>query len=209
MLTFDEVDPSSTAVITIDMQHDFVHGDRAVPGTAAVVPVIARLLGLARERSVRIVHVVRLYLPDGSNAERCRKPPPGGRLPLVNPGSPGADIVPDLLPSPVRLDAELLLAGRPQDIGPLEHVIYKPRWGAFHRTALEEMLRSSGVDTLIFAGCNFPNCPRTSIYEASERDFRIALVADACSGVYERGRQELVNIGVSVVDIADVGRMLE
>ena len=34
----------------------------------------------------------------------------------------------------------------------------------------------------MFCGCNFPNCPRTSIYEASERDFRVVLARDAISG---------------------------
>jgi nicotinamidase-related amidase len=48
-------------------------------------------------------------------------------------------------------------------------------------------------------GCNFPNCPRTSIYEASERDFRIVLVEDAVSGLYERGTEEMRNIGVRLM----------
>jgi len=47
-------------------------------------------------------------------------------------------------------------------------------------------------------GCNFPNCPRTTVYEASERDFRVVFVPDATSGVYERGVRELENIGVAV-----------
>ena len=49
-------------------------------------------------------------------------------------------------------------------------------------------------------GCNFPNCPRTSIYEASERDLRIMLVSDAISGLYDQGRSELENIGVVIAD---------
>jgi nicotinamidase-related amidase len=52
------------------------------------------------------------------------------------------------------------------------------------------------VTSLAFTGCNFPNCPRTSIYEASERDFRIVLVEDAVSGLYDRGRKEMTDIGV-------------
>lgn len=54
------------------------------------------------------------------------------------------------------------------------------------------------MSTLVFCGCNFPNCPRTSIYEASERDFRVVVVRDAVSGLYERGERELENIGVHV-----------
>jgi hypothetical protein len=51
-------------------------------------------------------------------------------------------------------------------------------------------------------GCNFPNyCPRTTIYETSERDFRIVLVKDAISLIYDiRGLQELQNIGVSLMN---------
>lgn len=56
----------------------------------------------------------------------------------------------------------------------------------------------------MFCGCNFPNCPRTSIYQASERDFRIVLAKDAISGLYERGCGELENIGVRVLSAAEV-----
>ena len=84
-------------------------------------------------------------------------------------------------------------------MGLKEWIMYKPRWGAFFGTKLEEHLRSLGTSTVVFAGCNFPNCPRTSIYEASERDFRVVAIEDAISGVYEKGRTELAGIGVSVL----------
>ncbi len=47
-------------------------------------------------------------------------------------------------------------------------------------------------------GNNFPNCPRTSIYEASERDFKVGLATDAMSRIYDRGIEELKNIGVTM-----------
>ena len=56
------------------------------------------------------------------------------------------------------------------------------------------------INTLVVCGCNFPNCPRATVYEASERDFRIVLVADATSGVYERDLRVLGNIGVNLMD---------
>ena len=76
--------------------------------------------------------------------------------------------------------------------------------GAFYNTPLEAYLRQQELSTLIFTGCNFPNCPRTSIYEASERDFRVLLVEDAVSGLYERGKEELRNIGVSMARADEV-----
>jgi nicotinamidase-related amidase len=97
----------------------------------------------------------------------------------------------------------LLLAGGLQQIGPAEHVLYKPRWGAFYDTQLEQHLRGNSSSTVVFAGCNFPNCPRTSIYEASERDFRVVLVSDAVSGTYERGINECRAIGVTVAEVSE------
>ncbi|MGI8832615.1 MAG: cysteine hydrolase family protein, partial [Nitrososphaeraceae archaeon] len=85
-------------------------------------------------------------------------------------------------------------------ISPMEWIMYKPRWGAFYNTELEEHLHSLGVNTVVVCGCNFPNCPRTTIYEASERDFRIVLVKDATSVIYDLGLEELKNIGVSIMD---------
>jgi nicotinamidase-related amidase len=85
-----------------------------------------------------------------------------------------------------------------------EVIIYKPRWGAFYNTSLESHLRDFGVNSLVFSGCNFPNCPRTSIYEASERDFRIVLAEDAISGLYPKGKKELQNIGVRVAAAAEI-----
>lgn len=92
-----------------------------------------------------------------------------------------------------------LLAGKILQVGSHEWAIYKPRWGAFYQTKLDEFLRRLEVDTLVFIGCNFPNCPRTSIYEASERDYRLIMIEDVVSGTYERGLTELSNIGVRMI----------
>jgi nicotinamidase-related amidase len=148
---------------------------------------------------------VRLYLPDGSNVDPCRRQDVerGKRIVLL--GTGGAELVDELKPSySVRLDAEGLLGGGLQLIGPDEWIMYKPRWGAFYRTPLEAHLRGLDVNTIAVCGCNFPNCPRATIYEASERDFRVAVVTDATSGLYEWGLRELKNIGVEPVSADDV-----
>ena len=41
-------------------------------------------------------------------------------------------------------------------------------------------------------------CFYCTIYEASERDFRIITIKDAISGLYEQGEKEMRNIGVGV-----------
>jgi nicotinamidase-related amidase len=60
------------------------------------------------------------------------------------------------------------------------------------------------VDTVVFVGCNFPNCPRTSIYEASERDYRVVVVTDAVSGLYDRALVELADIGAALMTSDEV-----
>ncbi|MGA9677672.1 MAG: isochorismatase family cysteine hydrolase [Mycobacterium sp.] len=201
----------SAALVLIDVQRDFVDtsddmGDEEasmpVAGTAAAIAAMSKLAKAFRERGLPIVHIVRLYQPDGSNADLVRRRVIEQGARIAAPGSAGSQIAAELLPDVVELDHELLLSGGAQQIGTAEHVIYKPRWGAFNRTSLERHLRESGIDTVVFAGCNFPNCPRTSIYEASERDFRIVLVSDAVSGLYDRGVDECRAIGVDVRDLS-------
>ncbi len=199
-------DFASVALVTIDTQRDTLDGQPfEVPGTSAALPEMRRLAAAFRATGRPIVHVVRLYRPDGSNVDLCRRRAVADGARLVLAGSPGAELASDLVPaSAPRLDTELLLAGGIQRVGPGEAIIYKPRWGAFFQTPLEAHLRALGVSTLVFAGCNFPNCPRTSIYEASERDFRLVLVEDAISGLYERGKDELRGIGVVLMNAAEL-----
>ena len=199
-------DLSSAALITIDTQRDVLDGGALeIPGTSAVLPQMSALLSCFRGLRAPIVHIVRLYRPDGSNADLCRRGMLERGAPILHPGVNGTQLAEELLPEAgMRLDDELLLAGGVQALDSREAVIYKPRWGAFYGTPLEEHLREREVNTLVFCGCNFPNCPRTSIYEASERDYRVVVAADAVSGLYERGERELENIGVRLMSSDDL-----
>ena len=191
-------DFDSMALITIHMQQDFLAGQPfEIPGTSEILPRMQRLAAAFRRARLPIVHMVRLYKSDGSNVDLCRRRAVEQGAAIVCPGTLGAELAPPLLPGPnAKLDANLLLSGAPQPLGPKEWVMYKPRWGAFFQTPLEQHLLTLGVTSIAFAGCNFPNCPRASMYEASERDFRIVLVADAVSGLYDRCQEEMSGIGV-------------
>jgi nicotinamidase-related amidase len=200
----------SMALITIDMQNDFLKGQPfEIPGTSEILPRMRKLVETFRRAGRPVIHMVRLYKSDGSNADLCRRSAVEQGAALVCPGTPGAELAQPLLPAQEsKLDAELLLSGAAQPLGQNEWAIYKPRWGAFFGTSLERHLLNLRITSLAFAGCNFPNCPRTSIYEASERDFRIVLVEDAISGLYDRGRDEMTNIGVVLTNSEQLSQLI-
>ncbi len=165
MSRYTEPEHHRSALITIDTQRDTLDGQPfEIPGTSEAVPRMAALAASFRDRGLPIVHVVRIYLPDGSNVDIARRESVEGGAALVLAGSEGVQVAEPLLPAAdVRIDTRLLLDG----------------------------------------GFQEPNCPRASIYEASERDFRLVAIADAISGLYERGRDELEGIGVGVMSTQD------
>jgi nicotinamidase-related amidase len=200
MSKYTEPELDKTVLITIDTQRDTLDGQPLeIPGTSAVLPNIRLLLNIFRNRSMPIIHIVRIYQRDGGNVDICRREAVENGLPWILKDSEGCQITSEFFtPGVVALNTSLLLSGGIQNISTNEVIIYKPRWGAFYHTPLEKYLKKLNVSTLIFTGCNYPNCPRTSIYEASERDFRIILVTNAISGLYEQGEREMRNIGVGL-----------
>jgi len=206
MVDYTTAQWEKSALVTIDTQCDTLEGQPfAVAGTDEILPLIRQLLEAFRKSRRPIVHVVRLYPEDGHDVDLCRKALVESGKRLFRPGTSGCQLAPALRPEPgTRLDENLLLAGKLQAIAPNEVVIYKPRWGAFYRTGLEQHLRRQDVSTLIFCGCNFLNCPRASIYQASERDFRVVVAKDAVSGIYRRAETELEAIGIALMTTARI-----
>jgi nicotinamidase-related amidase len=189
-------DPRRSALVLIDTQVDFLDGGASpIPGTTQILPNIERLLVAYRRAALPIVHVIRLY--DGEDVDLPRRAAIAAGAPIVRPGSAGAQIAPELRRAGAPdLDAPALLSGRTQNLGPHEVALWKPRWSAFHRTVLDEHLTGLGVHTVVFAGCNYPNCPRASIYDASEHDYRVLIASDAISGIEDPHLEEAGRIGV-------------
>lgn len=203
---YTKLDYTRSAIITIDTQCDTLDGQPfEIAGTSAALPKMLALLQEYRKLGRPIVHIIRIYKQDGTNVDLCRRSAIIGGAQMLLKGEAGCELVASLFPKrTVHLKFDLLLSGGIQSVGKNEVIIYKPRWGAFYKTPLDNHLQNLGVDSLVFSGCNFPNCLRTSIYEASERDFRVALAEDAVSGLYPKGKKELENIGVKVASTIEI-----
>lgn len=212
MSHYTELHLDRAALLTVDVQNDFTLADAPaeIAGTLQAVPAIQIVLRAFRRAARPIVHVVRLYQPDGSNVELTRRKQIEDGDTLVLPGSDGADLLSELKPDrTANLDPDLLLAGEVQQLANFEWAMYKPRWGAFFNTSLHHHLKNLDVDTVVVCGCNFPNCPRTTLYEASERDYRLGLVTDGTSGLYDQALIELADIGVKLHKAASYAEKLE
>ncbi|MEU4421808.1 isochorismatase family cysteine hydrolase [Actinoplanes sp. NPDC024001] len=200
---------SSSALVVIDMQVDFAEGGALpIAGTGAVTPNVRRLADGYRRAGLPIVHIVRLYPPGSSDVDLPRRAFIEAGGVAGAPGTPGSAVIAGIAApgEPLPVDADVLLAGKPQVLAENEIVLFKPRWGAFYRTELEGWLRDRQVDTVVVAGCNLPNCPRATLFEASERDFRTVLAEDAVSQVSAERLADLAGIGVV---LATTGTVLD
>jgi nicotinamidase-related amidase len=157
-------DPSTTALVIIDMQRDFIEPSgfgeslgNDVSLLAQIVPTVSALLALARESGWFVVHTRESHAADLSDcppAKRLRGAPnarigdegPMGRI-LIR-GEPGNAIVDALAPT----EGEL--------------VIDKPGKGAFYATSLAQELEARHITHLVFAGVTTEVCVQTSMREA-------------------------------------------
>jgi len=164
-----------TAVVAIDMHRG--HLDPAVATLPLPAercgPVIKRAAALfadLRERRVPIVHVVTEYRDAAEIAanpfwKAAHDDPAKARRGILNHnlmGGPGTEIIPEL--------------HDPRDVV----VRSKKRYSVFQPTDLEFVLRHRlGIDTVILAGINTTTCVLCAGFEATNRDFRVVVAADA------------------------------
>jgi ureidoacrylate peracid hydrolase len=95
------------------------------------------------------------------------------------------------------------LAVEPGDI-----LLEKPRFGAFHGTDLELILRARGIDTVIIAGIDTRICCDTTAREANARDFRVLFLSDGTATASDEAQEAtLKTIGAvfgQVLTVEDV-----
>ena len=172
---------SATALLMIDFQRDFV--DPGGFGEALgndvsllrrVVPAAERVLRMAREHGLLIVHTREGHRSDLTDCPPSKKargrlkagigdPGPMGRI-LVR-GEGGHDIVKELGP----------------EVG--EPVIDKPGKGAFYATDLDAILKHRGIRHLVVCGVTTEVCVSTTVREANDRGYD-CLVLEDCVASY-------------------------
>lgn len=189
-MTFEQFLPAAalTALICIDMQHDFVNptAPAAVAGAVDCVSAIERAARAIRERGV-VIWMNRAYEPDGSNVERSRLPK-WRRAPFVVSGTAGAEMVPEL--GVAHGDIKMI----------------KPSYSAFFGTDLEQVLTSNGIEHVVLCGVDLARCVRASAVDALSRSYLVTVLADGTSTRSESAKtanlEDLVDLGAVVVTSA-------
>lgn len=199
-------DPVRSVLVTMDMQIAFADPGSPLfaPGTELVADQVRQCARLFEDAARPVVHVMRLYGEGRWLPEITRRDFVALNPDILAPESKGAALIPGLLPEDAEIDWRIVVEGRPQRLAPKVHLLAKPRWGAFHRTAMEDLLETLDADSLLICGTFFPNCVRATIYEALSRDLRIAVIPEATAGWTDERAADLHAVGLRSLPLAEL-----
>jgi nicotinamidase-related amidase len=153
--------PERTVLVNVDMQNCFVHGSPiSAPDGLVVQDRINRVAAACRAAGILVIHASHVLRPDGSNTGVLSEIAPIVKQGIINKGSESAALHKGLV------------------VDPRDILLEKPRFGAFHATDLELILRSRGIDTIIITGIATNVCCETTAREATVRDFRVFFLSD-------------------------------
>ncbi len=166
------VDPRHTALVTQECQQAVIGKLSALPDLAAaaqgeVVANIAELVRVGREAGIPIIHCTAERRADGQGANT------NARLfqymakaeSQLTPGSPGAQLVPEI---PVA-DSDLVLP-RLHGLSP------------FQGTELDFILRNLGVRTLVGVGVSVNVAIQNLTFDAVNASYQVVVPRDAVAG---------------------------
>jgi nicotinamidase-related amidase len=176
--------PSTTALLIIDMQRDFLSPggylsaqSYSITRFQSLIPRLVSLLSTFRRAGFPIFHTREGHADHMStvssrelhrsnvNGAQIGSRGPLGRL-LIR-GERGHDIVSELQPL-----AE-------------EMVVDKPGRGAFTHTELDLALRAQGIRNLVVCGVTADACVNSTVREASDRGYDVLVVEDGVESVSE------------------------
>lgn len=174
------LDPARTALVIIDMQYAsacrttglgkwLADGGRAEMGKSRFdriegicVPTIQRLLRFFRERRMRVIYVtIGSLSPDYADMPRNLRQVArsvGNRV-----GEPVHAILREIAPEPDEI------------------VMNKTTTGAFQSTGLDAVLRTLGIEGLLFCGVSTDQCVESTARVAADLGYDCVIVEDGCA----------------------------
>lgn len=154
--------PDRAALIILDMQKYFLDASSHafVPSAPAILPGIRRLVEAFRKRNQPVV--LTRHLNTAKNSGEMAD----WWADLIRENDPASEIIPEL-----------------EKFGTLR--IKKSQYDAFHKTALEEQLKSLGISQVLISGVLTHLCCETTARGAFMRGFKVFFVVDGTATYYE------------------------
>jgi nicotinamidase-related amidase len=168
----DLVEPGRTAIVAQECQGAVIGPDAGLAMLAeearrVALPNIVRLLPVARAAGVHIVHCLVQRRPDGLGSNQNAKIFAMNRGAVdIAPGTPGAEVLPELGPEP----SDLILR-RWHGVGPMGG------------TDLDAVLRNLGVSTLVVVGVSLNIAIPNVVMDAVNAAYRVVVPRDAVAGI--------------------------
>lgn len=190
-----EFDPTTTALLVVDIQNDFCHPDGVcgkagypVTETWNAVEGAKRLLKAAREADSLVVHIfLRVDWKNDSNVWLSQL------LRLKQSGL----CTPNIFGEAAYTGVEPL---------PGEPPIYKPRYSGFVNTNLEALLQEHSISTIVVCGVATNICVESTVRDGFMRNFEVIVVGDASGAYSETMHQaalDVMNLAFGVVVSVD------
>jgi len=165
------VDPSSTALLAIDIQNDFCspagHFARYGKDVARMAPAVATMVDFVRQAQalgLRTIFLRQASLPDArmDSPAWLRFKTRDGKAPdYTLPGTWGWQLVEGLV------------------IRDGDWVVEKFRPDGFIGTHLDHILRTQGIESVIVCGTTTEGCVESTVRSASHHDYYTVVVSDA------------------------------
>lgn len=168
--------PSTTALLTIDLQNDFLHPEgaygRAGQGAAQIAALPARIAPL-KEALIRAGGVyisAQFTLVPGRDGEPLIAPHLRKLRPFLTKG--------DFAPG--EFGHALV-----DTLAPADFTIEKVAYSAFYQTRLEYIVKAMKIDTLLIGGIVTNGGVASTVRDAHLRDIHTILLSDGCAAFNE------------------------
>lgn len=187
MSDLDSWDPARTALLTIDLQNDFLHPEgaygRAGQGAASITALPDRIAPLARAlqaKGGRYFSAQFTLVPDKDGT-----PLIAPHLKALRPFLTKGDFAPG------GFGHRLVDALQPADF-----VVEKVAYSAFYQTRLEYLMHATGMDHLIVGGIVTNGGVASTLRDAHLRDIETVMLTDGCAAFQQEVHDAtLVSLG--------------
>ncbi|MFD4869480.1 cysteine hydrolase [Streptomyces sp. NPDC058412] len=185
-----DLDPATTALLTVECQNGVVGEESALPELAkeardsGMLERVAALVDAARGAGVQVLHAVAERRPDGLGANtNARLFRAAERLPVRQlAGSRAVEVA-----APIAVAGQDLVVRRLHGLSPMAG------------TDLDALLRNLGIRTLVVTGVSSNIAIPNTVFDAVNLGYRVVVPADAIAGVPASCTAEVIRNSLALV----------